>query len=215
MSESFTSMSVTQENNNISSKLNRSPLLALIEDPTRACLIKQGAEAVSRFRQDMPVSKPERLGLFLQKVYKIDSLFTSSPPQSHTNEPLLLKYRFRKLYRHETLDASLTKSRISHEAKCLARCKRMGVDVPGVRGIDMQAGILMLEWIEGYGSVREVLGGLPEEEEEEVVSDDEAKEEKPKEIEEIQKRLERLNLSEGELDHRQICTVMQKFTFLR
>lgn len=36
------------------------------------------------------------------------------------------------------------------------------MDVPAIRAVDVQSGILLLEWIDGPGSVREVLGGLPE-----------------------------------------------------
>ena len=47
-----------------------------------------------------------------------------------------------------------------------------------------------MDWIEGHGSVREVLGGLPEEGE---VEDDDDEAETP------YARLERLQLNEGEL----------------
>ena len=37
---------------------------------------------------------------------------------------ILLKHRFRKNYRHSTLDASLTKMRVAGEARALLRCLR-------------------------------------------------------------------------------------------
>lgn len=63
------------------------------------------------------------------------------------------------------LDANLTKSRIQAEARALARCAKAGIAVPGVRVIDMESGILGMEWIDGW-SVREMLGGGAEGEDE-------------------------------------------------
>lgn len=86
-------------------------------------------------------------------------------------EYVLLKYRFHKGYRHPTLDASLTKSRVAGEARALMKCLRYGVNVPGIRMVDAPAGVLGIEWIEGK-SVRLLLGGGAEGEiEEEVTAD--------------------------------------------
>ena len=84
-----------------------------------------------------------------QKVYRAP-LVVGDPP-------CLLKHRFAKAYRHATLDKQLTRSRLTQEARCLVRCLRHGVSVPGVRAADPDAGVLALEWIEGR-TVREVLG---------------------------------------------------------
>ncbi|RPD60737.1 hypothetical protein L227DRAFT_501231 [Lentinus tigrinus ALCF2SS1-6] len=84
-------------------------------------------------------------------------------------EKVLLKYRFRKQYRHPSLDASLTKSRVAGEARALIRCLRSGVNVPGIRMVDAPEGILGIEWIDGK-SVRFLLGGGAEGEEE-IVED--------------------------------------------
>lgn len=78
-------------------------------------------------------------------------------------EPILLKYRFRKNYRHPTLDSTLTRSRLVTEGKIILKCLRAGVNVPGIRMADAAAGLLGLEWIEG-GSIRNLLpGGLTDE----------------------------------------------------
>ncbi|KAJ7151693.1 hypothetical protein C8R46DRAFT_1122831 [Mycena filopes] len=91
--------------------------LALISAST---LISQGAEA---------------------KVYKAHLTSDQSEP------PILLKYRFRKGYRHPTLDGSLTRSR----------------------------GVLGIEWIEGQSVRRLLPGGAGEEDEDESTdSEDEA-----------------------------------------
>jgi TP53 regulating kinase-like protein len=69
---------------------------------------------------------------------------------------IALKYRPRKSYRHPTLDARLTKSRILAEARVLVRCRREGVHVPAVLGIDWEEGWLGMEWIQGR-TVRQCL----------------------------------------------------------
>ncbi|KZO97246.1 hypothetical protein CALVIDRAFT_497521 [Calocera viscosa TUFC12733] len=81
-------------------------------------------------------------------------------------EPMLLKHRFPKSYRHPTLDAQITRTRVQMEARALVRCQRAGVRVPGVRLVDAPVGVLGVEWVEGK-SVRKVLGGGAEEEGEE------------------------------------------------
>ncbi|KAG1824604.1 kinase-like domain-containing protein [Suillus subaureus] len=73
-------------------------------------------------------------------------------------EPVLLKYRFRKHYRHLSLDTSLTRQRIAGEARALMRCMRSGVIVPGIRMVDVNEGVLGIEWIDGK-SVRQILPG--------------------------------------------------------
>ncbi|CEQ38626.1 SPOSA6832_00066 [Sporobolomyces salmonicolor] len=136
------------------------PLQVLI---AHSQLIKQGAEA---------------------KVYK-STLYPSptitSPDGSSTPStlppaavPLLLKHRFPKQYRHPTLDALLTRQRLTSEARALVRCLKAGVKVPALRVIDVREGVVGMEWVDGW-SVREVLGGgqeedqgLVEEEEEDV-----------------------------------------------
>jgi TP53 regulating kinase-like protein len=74
------------------------------------------------------------------------------------SEPVLLKYRFHKHYRHPSLDASLTRQRIAGEARALTRCMRSGVTVPGIRMVDVNEGVLGIEWIDGK-SVRQLLPG--------------------------------------------------------
>lgn len=63
--------------------------------------------------------------------------------------PCALKYRPSKPYRHPILDARLTRQRIVAEARILAKCRREGVPVPAVYGVDEGSGCLMMEWVEG------------------------------------------------------------------
>ncbi|KAJ9125303.1 hypothetical protein QFC22_000259 [Naganishia vaughanmartiniae] len=126
----------------------------------QAELIKQGAEArvykLSSFIPPPTVKWPS----------KLKKQLSNTPPAPQSSQPLLLKHRFRKQYRHPILDANLTKSRLQAEARALARCAKAGIAVPGVRVIDLEAGILGMEWVDGW-SVREMLGGGAEDDEEE------------------------------------------------
>ena len=83
----------------------------------------------------------------------------------NTSHPCALKYRPSKPYRHPILDKRLTRHRILSEARTLVKCRREGVSVPGVLGLDAEGGgdggagpggWMMMEWIEGR-TVREVL----------------------------------------------------------
>lgn len=123
--------------------ISQSSSLTLIASST---LISQGAEA---------------------KVYKS---YLHSTAQRDTQVPVLLKYRFNKQYRHPSLDASLTRSRVAGEARALMKCLRSGVSVPGIRMVDATEGILGIEWIEGK-SVRLLLGGGAEDEQEIEIED--------------------------------------------
>ncbi|KAG8711788.1 serine/threonine-protein kinase bud32, partial [Ceratobasidium sp. 423] len=88
------------------------------------------------------------------------------------SSPVLLKHRFPKQYRNSALDTSLTKQRVSGEARALLR---FGVSVPGIRFVHADSGMLGIEWIDGT-SVRKVLGGGAEGEEEVEVAEGEGTE---------------------------------------
>lgn len=60
-----------------------------------------------------------------------------------------LKYRPSKPYRHPTLDKRLTRQRLLAEARVLVRCKKDNLAVPGVLGLDVDAGWIALEWVTG------------------------------------------------------------------
>lgn len=60
-----------------------------------------------------------------------------------------LKVRPPKPWRHPTLDKRLTRQRILAEARVLVKCKKEGVPVPAVLGLDWEAGWLAGEWIDG------------------------------------------------------------------
>ncbi|WFD33472.1 hypothetical protein MCUN1_000285 [Malassezia cuniculi] len=119
-------------------------LLDLLGDDAKTVPVKQGAEA---------------------RVYRAP-LYTSAG----TTHYVLLKHRFLKRYRHPALSAAITASRTTSEARTLVRCARAGVRVPRVEFVDETRGILGLEWIDGP-SVRQWLGGIPEEGETQVAAE--------------------------------------------
>ncbi|GAA95311.1 uncharacterized protein L969DRAFT_292191 [Mixia osmundae IAM 14324] len=128
-------------------ELPRAPLWPLI-DSGEAQLITQGAEA---------------------QVYRArlapSSILTRSTPSASADEPsiaVILKHRFSKAYRHPTLDRTLTRARITSEAKALMRCTQAGIPVAALVALDLDHAILAIRYIEGPGSVKTVLGGLPE-----------------------------------------------------
>ncbi|TDL23413.1 hypothetical protein BD410DRAFT_787240 [Rickenella mellea] len=122
-----------------------------------ATLVKQGAEAK----------------VYKSTLHPAPNLASLAPDkvQTDASQPVyvLLKHRFQKNYRHPTLNASLTRSRVAGEARALMKCLRAGVNVPGIRMVDAAEGTLGIEWIEGE-SVRVVLGGGEDGEE---IQDDE------------------------------------------
>ncbi|CAK4033489.1 EKC KEOPS complex subunit BUD32 [Lecanosticta acicola] len=104
-----------------------------------------------------------------------EALLYKTTHLSPTN-PAALKIRPAKKWRHPSLDKRLTRQRILAEARVLVKCKKEGVAVPAVWGVDWENGWMMGEWIEGAGTVKEVLrrrrrraGGEEEEEEQEEV----------------------------------------------
>ncbi|KAF8151987.1 hypothetical protein K438DRAFT_381715 [Mycena galopus ATCC 62051] len=96
------------------------------------------------------------------KLYK--AKLTSDPSEPE----ILLKHRFRKGYRHPTLDGSLTRARVAGEARALLKCLRAGVNVPGVRMVDAAEGILGIEWIHGQSVRRLLPGGAGEDDSEDT-----------------------------------------------
>ncbi|WFD22467.1 non-specific serine/threonine protein kinase [Malassezia equina] len=140
------------------------PVLQLLQAPD-TCLVKQGAEAkVYRavlWEDEAPLTFP-------------DGRTETHHARSST---VLIKHRFFKRYRHPALSKSITAQRTISEARSLVRSARSGVHVPRLVFVDETRGLLGMEWIEGQ-SVRQWLGGVPEEGEE-------AKKEHPSEEEQL------------------------------
>ena len=69
----------------------------------------------------------ESLIAVAQKVYKA---YIHTSLDSDTKVPILLKHRFKKQYRHPSLDANLTRARVAGEARALLRSLRCVCPVP-------------------------------------------------------------------------------------
>lgn len=71
------------------------------------------------------------------RVWIVPNFLTSNKEESNLTSTVICKERFPKSYRHPTLDENLTRSRTKAEAKNLTKCRRGGVSVPIVLGIDL------------------------------------------------------------------------------
>lgn len=78
---------------------------------------------LSRGRSRKPplTRRNESLTPAVQKVYKA---YIHTSFESGAGVPILLKHRFKKQYRHPSLDANLTRARVAGEARALLRCLR-------------------------------------------------------------------------------------------
>jgi len=73
----------------------------------------------------------------------------------------VVKERFRKDYRHPSLDAKLTHERLAWEARCLHRARRCGVDAPLLLFVDGLVHRIYMEAVRGV-TVRAYLLALAE-----------------------------------------------------
>jgi len=116
-------------------------------------MIKQGAEA----KVYISTLFPAPIMTFTSSDQTGRATDSSYPEQTQAAKTLL-KYRFPKTYRHQTLSSHLTSTRTTAEARALVRCSKAEVNTPGIVCVDDVQGVLGLELIEGR-SVRELLGG--------------------------------------------------------
>lgn len=65
------------------------------------------------------------------------------------------KERFHKAYRHQHLNVQLTKTRIKSEVKCITKCRKHGLNVPLILGVDLSGMCIFMEFLAGK-TVREV-----------------------------------------------------------
>jgi TP53 regulating kinase and related kinases len=72
------------------------------------------------------------------------------------NKPAVLKHRFVKRYRNETLDERLRSQRTRHEARALERCVKKGIRAPRLLGVDYVNTFLVMTHEEGP-TVKEAL----------------------------------------------------------
>mmetsp|Transcript_4913 Transcript_4913/g.8507 ORF Transcript_4913/g.8507 Transcript_4913/m.8507 type:complete len:242 (+) Transcript_4913:200-925(+) len=74
----------------------------------------------------------------------------------YIGKPTIIKQRFKKKYRHPTLDAKLTKQRLTLEARNLVKARKLGVLCPALYYVDLDMSALYMEHISGK-SVKELL----------------------------------------------------------
>jgi tRNA A-37 threonylcarbamoyl transferase component Bud32 len=65
------------------------------------------------------------------------------------------KERFHKSYRHQYLNVQLTKTRVKSEVKCITKCRKHGLNVPLILGVDLSGMCIFMEFLAGK-TVREV-----------------------------------------------------------
>ena len=63
--------------------------------------------------------------------------------------PTIVKQRFKKTYRHPTLDAKLTRSRLNTEAGSIMRARKLGVVTPTLYYVDTQQSSIFMEQVQG------------------------------------------------------------------
>lgn len=76
------------------------------------------------------------------RVWLVPNFVSSNADCGSLTATVVCKERFPKSYRHPALDESLTRSRTKAEAKNLSKCRRAGVAVPIVLGIDIRKKII-------------------------------------------------------------------------
>lgn len=76
---------------------------------------------------------------------------------SFYGRPCLVKERFKKKYRHEVLDKSLTTQRIKSEVRAMIRCRTNGILTPTIFMVDMESSSIYMEYIEPSITVREFI----------------------------------------------------------
>mmetsp|Transcript_9820 Transcript_9820/g.18470 ORF Transcript_9820/g.18470 Transcript_9820/m.18470 type:complete len:240 (+) Transcript_9820:292-1011(+) len=68
----------------------------------------------------------------------------------------IIKQRFKKTYRHPSLDLKLTKQRLNQEARSLVKARKLGVHCPTLLHVDTEMSCLYLEKVPGQ-MVKELL----------------------------------------------------------
>ncbi|XP_072013537.1 EKC/KEOPS complex subunit Tp53rkb-like [Amphiura filiformis] len=74
--------------------------------------------------------------------------------------PCIAKQRFKKKYRHPTLDAKLTNKRIVQEVRSILRCRKQGITTPTVFFVDQENQCIYMEDIQDSVTVRDFIRRL-------------------------------------------------------
>ncbi|KAK9388311.1 hypothetical protein V1515DRAFT_598478 [Lipomyces mesembrius] len=114
-----------------------STLPSAISDALDLTLISQGAEAKIYFSHDHPFIPSSLLA------------GTISTTISNPSAGYILKHRPPKRYRHDALDAQLTKHRTLSEARILYKLFLAGISVPSFIAVDPRLGLIWMENVDG------------------------------------------------------------------
>jgi len=79
---------------------------------------------------------------------------------SFLGQKSIVKERFSKKYRHPQLDDRITKERLKGEIRSLMRCKLANIRTPTIYYVDMNNGILVMEYLESAITCREYIDSL-------------------------------------------------------
>ena len=71
------------------------------------------------------------------------------PPLTPPLVPQVVKERVVKRYRHPALEASISKKRLSQEARCILRARKNGVAAPCIYHIDYEAARIYMSFVVG------------------------------------------------------------------
>ena len=84
------------------------------------------------------------------RIWRIPNFYSIQPDSESLTA--ICKERFKKAYRHESLDRTLTKARTKAEARNLVKCRKAGVNTPTLYSIQLSAlssCLLFMEFIQG------------------------------------------------------------------
>ncbi|KAK9315687.1 hypothetical protein V1522DRAFT_409196 [Lipomyces starkeyi] len=137
-----------------------STLPSAISDALDLTLISQGAEAKIYFSHEHP---------FIPSTLLASTISTTI---SNPSAGYILKYRPPKRYRHDALDAQLTKHRTLSEARILYKLFLAGISVPSFIAVDPRLGLIWMENVDGP-SLKEWIWATETELEEQLCEDGE------------------------------------------
>ena len=84
------------------------------------------------------------------------------------NRPAIVKQRFKKTYRHPTLDAKITRARLVGETRALVRARKLGVPTPSLFYVDKRQNAIYMERVPGRSLKELIREGMSDEDMEEV-----------------------------------------------
>ena len=81
---------------------------------------------------------------------------------SYIGKPTIIKQRFKKKYRHPSLDEGLTHRRQLQECRSMIRCRKSGIRTPAIYLVDNQSHSIYMEEVTDSLSVRDFISNVLE-----------------------------------------------------